>query len=244
MLKSPNSRLGLSSKSLRTEPTSWSFSSSLLSRRASKCSQLLRKPLPEFRKSTPSSASLRSMPAMKPTPSSSKNARFSDYPYCFLATSEGVERVPDHLDANGLFKAVADKFEPVSYDDVVTITSAEEFEKLSGPRMIKYFEQWCGHCKAAKKPYAKAATQLKGQAILAEIECSLNDETKAICQENDVQGYPTIKFVDAEDEEVDFQGPRTVGGFSEFVLARVSKPAAAAAPEAEVASAEHEHDEL
>lgn len=53
------------------------------------------------------------------------------------------------------------------------------------------FAPWCGHCKALAPEYEEAATTLKEKNIaLAKVDCT--EETQ-LCQDQGVEGYPTLK---------------------------------------------------
>ncbi|CAG4955451.1 unnamed protein product [Colias eurytheme] len=58
---------------------------------------------------------------------------------------------------------------------------------------IMFYAPWCGYCKVLKPEYAKAANDLKGEAMLAAIDVSKPDNAK-IRVEFNITGFPTIFF--------------------------------------------------
>jgi len=91
--------------------------------------------------------------------------------------------------------------------DVVVLTKSS-FKKAvddEKPVLVEFYAPWCGHCKALTPEYEKAATQLKASGIqLAKVDCTVEE---AVCKDNGVQGYPTLKIF-RSGTPVDYQGPR------------------------------------
>ena len=57
--------------------------------------------------------------------------------------------------------------------------------------VVEYYADWCGHCKAFKKGFEKAATNLEGLVKFGAVNAENNPSTT---QAAGVQGYPSIKI--------------------------------------------------
>lgn len=79
--------------------------------------------------------------------------------------------------------------------------------------MVKFFQPWCGHCTRMKPDWDKLADEAHPSVFIADVNCS--DEAD-LCQENGVQGYPTIK-VYKDGEETPYNGGRSFEEMSSFV---------------------------
>jgi len=79
---------------------------------------------------------------------------------------------------------------------VITLTDATFSSSLNGGGswLLEFYAPWCGHCKHLAPIYEKLATSLKGTVNVAKVDCTENDIT---CKRFGVQGYPTIKLINA-----------------------------------------------
>lgn len=77
--------------------------------------------------------------------------------------------------------------------DVVVLTEGNFSDFLEKNRyvMVEFYAPWCGHCQALAPEYAAAATELKGEAVLAKVDAT---EENDLAQQYDVQGFPTVLF--------------------------------------------------
>eukprot|EP00243_Klebsormidium_subtile_P002172 TRINITY_DN14160_c0_g1_i1.p1 TRINITY_DN14160_c0_g1~~TRINITY_DN14160_c0_g1_i1.p1 ORF type:complete len:431 (-),score=124.05 TRINITY_DN14160_c0_g1_i1:277-1569(-) len=103
--------------------------------------------------------------------------------------------------------------------DVLTLTP-ENFKskvlKSDSVVLVEFFAPWCGHCKNLQPQYDKAATALKGVAVVAAVDA---DAHKSLGAEYGVQGFPTIKaFIPGQKKPIDYQGAREAKPMVDWVL--------------------------
>ena len=97
------------------------------------------------------------------------------------------------------------------------------------------FAPWCGHCKALAPEYEAAATTLKERDIaLAKIDCTEHEE---LCQEQGVEGYPTLKIFRGLEQVSPYSGPRKADAIVSF-MTKQNMPAVT------VLESETAHDEF
>lgn len=69
-----------------------------------------------------------------------------------------------------------------------------------------YYHRWCGHCKAFKDEYEKAATALTGVVHVAAVDGTVEQE---LAQRYQIQGFPTVKIFGLnKNKPTDYQGAR------------------------------------
>jgi protein disulfide-isomerase A1 len=111
-------------------------------------------------------------------------------------------------------------------DSAVLVLTGENFPSVVKDRplvMVKFYAPWCGHCKALAPEYEEAASTLKAShpdITLAKVDCTVE---KDLCQEHDVNGYPTVKvFKDGKPK--DYEGPRKADGIMSYLKKRLLPP--------------------
>jgi len=80
---------------------------------------------------------------------------------------------------------------------------------------LKMFAPWCGHCKRMKPDWDKLMAQFEGHktTLVADVDCTAGG--KAVCDENGVRGFPTIKYGDPTDLQ-DYKGGRDAAALKKF----------------------------
>ena len=63
----------------------------------------------------------------------------------------------------------------------------------------------CGHCKNLAPGYTKAAEHMAGIFTFAAVDCA-EQSNQELCQEFDVKGFPTIKFMKPSQGKLDVRG--------------------------------------
>ena len=93
----------------------------------------------------------------------------------------------------------------------------ENYDALTAGKsvLIKLFAPWCTHCKAIKPAWDALMMQYEGHAdvLVGESDCTAAGKT--LCEDLQVQGYPTLKYGDPA-ALTDYQGARDLEGLKRF----------------------------
>lgn len=92
-------------------------------------------------------------------------------------------------------------------------TSFTELTTSGKNGMVKFFQPWCGHCTSMKPAWDEVSANAHSSVFVADVNCS---DQADLCQENGVQGYPTIKVYNGG-EVTDYSGGRDVDSLTSFV---------------------------
>ncbi|XP_038051895.1 thioredoxin domain-containing protein 5-like [Patiria miniata] len=89
---------------------------------------------------------------------------------------------------------------------------------------IMFFAPWCGHCKKLAPVWDQLAERFNTDesvpATYAKVDCI--KETK-VCHENDVKGYPTLKFFNPGKQPAKYTGKRDFENLERFMLEQLDK---------------------
>ena len=80
---------------------------------------------------------------------------------------------------------------------------------------MKFYQEWCGHCKRMKKDWDTLAEvfETESSVAIADVNCG---EEGDLCDEHEIRGYPTIKYF-IRGEEHDYSGGRGYDDLLSFV---------------------------
>ena len=113
--------------------------------------------------------------------------------------------------------------EPVDESDVLELSKATLEHTLTDRPFVfvQFYAPWCGHCKALKPEFAKAATAMKGEDVVFAKVDATRDET--IAEAFGVEGFPTIKFF-VDNVPRTFDGARDALSLEKWVRKNMGPP--------------------
>lgn len=88
---------------------------------------------------------------------------------------------------------------------------------MKGGAVVKYWADWCGHCKDLNPKWDIMTNHLKsapGSGLVASVPEAMM--SKVNC-DSDVMGYPTIRYLVGGRKRKDYSGPREVKNLEQFV---------------------------
>ncbi|KAI0040474.1 thioredoxin-like protein, partial [Auriscalpium vulgare] len=109
-------------------------------------------------------------------------------------------------------------------DSLVKMIDTKTFRsamKQNQTTLVAFVANWCGHCQRMVPEYSKAALGLYPLIPVYAVDC---DENKALCAEQGVKGFPTVKLFPRGKyaPTVPYDSPeRTASGFYYFATRRV-----------------------
>ncbi|KAL7266996.1 hypothetical protein RUND412_010432 [Rhizina undulata] len=72
---------------------------------------------------------------------------------------------------------------------------------------IKFYAPWCGHCQAMAPAWQELGKEMRGSLNIGEVNC---EESRRLCKDVKVRGYPTIIYFQAG-ERIEYEGLRGLG---------------------------------
>lgn len=100
--------------------------------------------------------------------------------------------------------------------DVLKLTKDNFDDIISKEKLVfvKFFAPWCGHCQAMAEDFKSAATELKGKAVLADVDATVEEE---LAKKYKVDGFPTLKMFADGELLTDYHGGRDKESIIKFI---------------------------
>jgi len=120
-----------------------------------------------------------------------------------------------------LFVTAVDVEEGVN---VLTDQNFDEFVASHPYSLIEFYASWCQHCKNLAPVYSKTAevlVEMGSDVPLAKVDCTVQ---KRVCEQNQIQGYPTLKLFKANGDKTDYEGERNQASIIQFILKKTGPP--------------------
>lgn len=105
----------------------------------------------------------------------------------------------------------------VRADEDVVVGTKDNFDEIIGKEeltLVKFFAPWCGHCKKMAGDFKEAATELKGKAVLVDLDATVEKE---IAAKYEVKGFPTLKLFSNGEVVSDYKGGRTKDALVQYI---------------------------
>ena len=99
----------------------------------------------------------------------------------------------------------------------LTTENFEVFVKSNPSVLVAFYAPWCGHCKAMKPDYNKAAKIMEQENIQGKLAAVDATAEKELASMFEVKGFPTIKYFQNGDLLYDYGYPRSTEAFVDFM---------------------------
>lgn len=141
-----------------------------------------------------------------------KGSRSRERLVAFVQKHTSIEPLPpvssakSHTEDHQITPHPEPSINPNLNGEVLALTPATfKNAAAEGNIFVKFFAPWCGHCKKLAPVWTKLATEMQHKLTIAEVNC---DDHKALCKEQDVEGFPMLFLYSAGGQKTEYTGSR------------------------------------
>ena len=110
-------------------------------------------------------------------------------------------------------------------ESVLTLTT-ETFEQgiSKGVSFVKFFAPWCGHCKRLAPTWTELGQKFitDDNVKIIKVDCT-NDASKKVCNEQEVDGFPTLLLYEDGKKVSEYNGSRLLDDLHDFIMNHLNK---------------------
>lgn len=135
--------------------------------------------------------------------------------------SRAIENFKAFIEEKTAAEKEGSKEEEAKVDEIAVVQLISDNFKHGiekGVTIVKFFAPWCGHCKRMAPTWEELAAKFAGSTVakVAKVDCTL-DESKELCSEQSVDGFPTIFLYKNGEKVEEYNGSRSLDDLYEFV---------------------------
>lgn len=112
-----------------------------------------------------------------------------------------------------------------SNDTLVLEADPQNWQKILSETDVvfcKFYAPWCPHCTKLDEPLNQLANEYANDSQVKIIKLNA-DKYQALGQQEQVQGFPTIRIYKKGNPVANYQGQRTVEGFKQYIEQNVTR---------------------
>ena len=99
----------------------------------------------------------------------------------------------------------------------LTTESFGDFVSGNPSVLVMFYAPWCGHCKAMKPEYTKAAVVLKEEGVQGKLAAVDVTENKPLGERFGIKGFPTVKYFSEGEMRYDYAFERSAEAVVDFM---------------------------